>query len=389
MRYVNVRRTWAMVATIAVMVALFGLLLAGCGGVKTAGDATTDTSATAGSDTTAATGTGAGSSDTTGGALEAALNGAGATFPEPLYVEWAGEFGASVQPGVSINYQGIGSGGGIQQFTAGTVDFGASDAPMKDEEIAAAEAKSGSKVLHIPTVMGAVVAAYNLEGVTELKLDSDTLAAIFLGTVTKWNDLAIAALNPGATFPDSAIQVVHRSDSSGTTNIFTGYLTQVSPEWAAQVGKGKDVKWPVGVGGQGNNGVAALIQQQKGSLGYVELSYALESNLPMATLKNKAGNFVVPSLESTAAAATGVDIPADLRFALSDSPGAQAYPIVGATWILAYDTMKDPAKADALKAFLTWALTDGTSLAQELNYAPLSDDLRARSLVKVDMIHGG
>jgi len=367
------------------MVALFGLLLVGCGGVKTADDATTAPTTTAGDATTSATG----GSDTTGGALQAALNGAGATFPEPLYVEWAGEFGASVQPGVSVNYQGIGSGGGIQQFTAGTVDFGASDAPMKDNEIAAAEDKSGAKVLHIPTVMGAVVAAYNLDGVTELKLDSDALAAIFLGTVTKWNDPKIAVLNPGATLPDSAIQVVHRSDSSGTTNIFTGYLTRVSPEWAAKVGKGKDVKWPVGVGGQGNNGVAALIQQQKGSVGYVELSYALESKLSMATLKNKAGNFVVPSLESTAAAATGVDIPADLRFSLSDSPGAQAYPIVGATWILAYETMKDPAKADALKAFLNWALTDGTSVAQELNYAPLGDDLQARALAKIDMIHGG
>ncbi len=386
MRHMNVRRTPVMVATVAVMVALFGLLLAGCGGVKTAGDATTDTSATAGSDTTAATG---GGTDATGAALKATLNGAGATFPEPLYVEWAGEFAASVQPGVSINYQGIGSGGGIQQFTQGTVDFGASDAPMKDEEITAAEAKSGAKVLHIPMVMGAVVAAYNLEGVQELKLDSDTLAAIFLGSIKKWNDPKIAALNSGTTLPDSAIQLVHRSDSSGTTNIFTGYLAAVSPEWAAKVGKGKDVKWPVGVGGQGNNGVAALIQQQKGSLGYVELSFALESKLPMATLKNKAGNFMVPSLESTAAAATGVDIPADLRFALSDSPGAQAYPIVGATWVLAYDTMKDPAKATALKAFLTWALTDGTSIAQELNYAPLGDDLKAKALAKVDMIHGG
>lgn len=385
MRYMNVRRTPVTLATVAVMMVLFGLLVAGCGGVKTAGDATTDTSATAGSDTTAGTG----GSDTTGGALEAALDGAGATFPEPLYVEWAGEFAATVQPGVSINYQGIGSGGGIQQFTAGTVDFGASDAPMKDEEIATAEAKSGAKVLHIPMVMGAVVAAYNLEGVKELKLDSDTLAAIFLGTITKWNDPKIAALNSGTTLPDSAIRVVHRSDSSGTTNIFTGYLTAVSPEWAAKVGAGKDVKWPGGIGGQGNNGVAALIQQQKGSLGYVELSFALESNLPMATLKNKAGNFVTPSLESTAAAATGVEIPADLRFALSDSPGAQAYPIVGATWVLAYDTMKDPAKADALKTFLTWALTDGTSVAQELNYAPLGDDLKAKALAKVDLIHGG
>jgi phosphate transport system substrate-binding protein len=381
MRFVNVRRTPAVVAAVVVIVALMGVILAGCGSATT-----TTTAATAGSDTTAAA---TSSSDTTVAALKAALTGAGATFPEPLYVEWAGEFGASVQPGVTINYQGVGSGGGIQQFTAMTVDFGASDAPMKDEEITAAEAASGAKVLHIPTVMGAVVAAYNVDGLTELKLDSDTLAAIFLGTVKKWNDPKIAALNPGATLPDSAIQVVHRSDSSGTTNIFTSYLTKVNPEWASKVGKGKEVKWPVGVGGQGNSGVAAVIQQQKGSVGYVELSYALENKFTMASLKNKSGNFIVPSLESTAAALEGADIPADLRFSVADSSGAQAYPIVGATWILAYDVMKDAAKADALKAFLTWALTDGTSIAEELNYAPLNASLQALALAKVDMIHGG
>ncbi len=379
MRFVRVRRTPAMIAAVCMVVAIMGMILVGCGST------TTTTAATASSDTSAAV---TSSSETTVPALKAALTGAGATFPEPLYVEWAGKF-ATVQPGVSINYQGVGSGGGIQQFTAMTVDFGASDAPMKDEEIAAAEAASGAKVLHIPTVLGAVVAAYNLDGVTEMKLDSDTLAAIFLGTVKKWNDPKIAALNTGVTLPDTAIKVVHRSDSSGTTNIFTSYLTAVNPEWASKVGKGKEVKWPVGVGGQGNSGVAALIQQQKGSVGYVELSYALENKFTMASLKNKSSNFIVPSLESTAAALEGADIPADLRFSVADSPGAQAYPIVGATWILAYDVMKDAAKADALKAFLTWALTDGTSIAHELNYAPLNANLQALALAKVDMIHGG
>lgn len=300
-------------------------------------------------------------------------------------MEWIGEFQA-INPGVTINYQGIGSGGGIEQFTKLTVDFGASDAPMKDEEIAAAEQASGAKVLHIPTVMGAVVLAYNLEEVTELKLDPDTLAGIFLGEITKWNDSRLVALNPGVSLPDSAIQVVHRSDSSGTTNIFTGYLTQVSTTWADKVGEGKEVDWPVGLGGQGNDGVAAVVQQQANSIGYVELTYALESGLPMATLKNKAGNFVVPSLESTSAAAEGVSFPPDLRFSVSNSDGAQAYPIVGATWILAYDKMEDPAKAAILKAWLTWALTDGTAMAEELSYAPLSDELRGLALDKVEAI---
>ena len=257
---------------------------------------------------------------------------------------------------------------------------------MKDEEIATAEQTSGAKVLHIPTVFGAVALAYNLTDVKELKLDSDTLAAIFLGTITKWNDPKLAALNPGVTLPDKAIQVVHRSDSSGTTNIFTSYLDTVSPEWKAKVGKGKEVKWPVGVGGQGNNGVAAVVQQQEGSIGYVELSYATESNLPVAQLKNKSGKLITPSLASTSAAAEGVSFPDDLRFSLVDSDDPEAYPIVGATWILAYDKMKDPAKAQALKAWLIWDLNDGTEIAEELGYAPLPEDLKQLALAKVNAI---
>ena len=333
------------------MIAVVGVLAAGCG---------SSTLPSAGGSTTTAAGTG-----TSSGQAAASLNGAGATFPKPLYIEWIGEFQAA-NPGVKINYQGIGSGGGIEQFTKMTVDFGASDAPMTDEQVTAAETASGAKVLHIPTVFGSVVLAYNLPDVKELKLDSDTLAAIFLGEITNWNDAKIAALNSGVTLPDKAIQVVHRSDSSGTTNIFTSYLTSVNQNWADKVGKGKEVQWPAGVGGQGNDGVAAVVQQQQGSIGYVELSYAIESKLAMASLKNQAGNYIVPSLESTSAAAKGAQFPEDLRFSVANSPNADAYPIVGATWILAYSKMADPAKAAALKAWLTWSLNDGTAMRRTL-----------------------
>ena len=373
MRNGSKRRFGRIATLVAAGVLVVGSVWAvGCGGeVKPAGG-----------DTTTATG----ATDTTGtgdGLLTARLNGAGATFPEPLYLEWIGEFMNGVQPGVAINYQGIGSGGGIQQFTQMTVDFGASDAPMKDEEIAAAEKASGAKVLHIPTVLGAVATAYNLPDVEGLKLDQETLAGIFLGTITTWNDPAIVALNPDVQLPSTAISVVHRSDSSGTTSIFTGYLAKVSTAWADSVGAGKDVRWPVGIGGQGNDGVAAVIQQQEGSIGYVELAYATEVGLPTVAIRNQSGSFVAPSLASTSAAGVGIDFPADLRFSLSDSPGAEAYPIVGATWILAYDTMADPQKAEALRAFLDWALTEGGPLAEDLGYAPLPDSLRELALAKV------
>ncbi|MHB0981011.1 MAG: phosphate ABC transporter substrate-binding protein PstS [Thermoleophilia bacterium] len=368
----NMRRISRPLATAAIGALLAGTVwLTGCGGdVAPAGD-------------TGTTAAGNGATGTTDGLLTAGLNGAGATFPEPLYLEWIGEFVTNVQPGVKVNYQGIGSGGGIQQLTQMTVDFGASDAPMKDEEIAAAEQASGAKVLHIPTVFGAVAVAYNLPGVEGLKLDQATLANIFLGKITSWDDPALVALNPDAKLPSTAVGVVHRSDSSGTTSIFTGYLTTVSPEWADSVGVGKDVRWPAGIGGQGNDGVAAVIQQQEGSIGYVELSYATEVGLTTASLRNQAGSFIAPSLASTSAAGAGVEYPADLRFSLSDSAAPEAYPIVGATWILAYDSMADPAKAQALRAFLTWALNEGAPLAEDLGYAPLPDDLRALALAKV------
>ncbi|MBU2603790.1 MAG: phosphate ABC transporter substrate-binding protein PstS [Actinobacteria bacterium] len=357
-------------ATLIVGLLLLGAgLVAGCGGdVRTGSDVT-------------------GTSQPADGLLSTRLDGAGATFPEPLYLEWIGEFVTTIEPGVTMNYQGIGSGGGIQQFTQMTVDFGATDAPMKDEEIATAEEVSGAKVLHIPTVLGAVAVAYNVEGIDKgLKLDQETLAGIFLGDVTAWNDPAIVALNPDLVLPDEGINVVHRSDSSGTTAIFTGYLAKVSPVWADSAGFGKEVQWPVGVGGQGNDGVAAVIQQQAGSIGYVELSYATEGGLSTVALRNASGVFVEPTVQSTSAAGAGIDYPEDLRFSLSDSPASGAYPIVGATWILAYDSMVDPAREEALRAFLTWALQEGGVLAEELLYAPLPEDLRALALAKADQI---
>jgi phosphate transport system substrate-binding protein len=333
---------------------------------------------------------GCGTSDettTTAGAAKADLNGAGATFPQPVYVEWIGAF-QTANPNVTVNYQGVGSGAGIEQFTAQTVDFGASDAYMKAEEITAAEAaRAGAKVIHIPTVFGAIVLAYNLPGVDELKLDSDAVAGIFLGTITNWDDPAIAALNPGVTLPSEAIQTVHRSDSSGTTNGFTSYLTAVNTDWSAGPGKGKEITWPVGVGGKGNDGVSAVVLQTEGSIGYVELSYAVQNNMTMAQLKNKSGAFITPTLESTSAAADGITIPEDMNITVSDSANAAAYPIVTVTYILAYDKMPDAAKAEALKSFLTWALGDnGTAIATELGYAPLPTALKDAALAKVALI---
>lgn len=315
------------------------------------------------------------------------LNGAGATFPRPLYIEWIGEYQLA-NPDVRLNYQGIGSGGGIEQFTRLTVDFGGSDAPMTDEEIAVAQEAGGSSVLHLPTVFGSVVLAYNLEGVDGLKLDPAVLTAMFLGEIDRWDDPRIAALNPGVTFPDEDLQVVHRSDSSGTTSIFTNYLSDVSTRWSDLVGAGKDVDWPAGVGGQGNDGVSAVIQQQAGTIGYVEYSYAVETGLPMAGLQNRSGNFITPSLASTSAAAKAEEYPADLRFSVANSPNPDAYPIVGATWILVYEQTRSAAKAAALKDWLTYALNEGTPIAEELGYAPLPAALKELTLQRVESIRG-
>ncbi len=297
-------------------------------------------------------------------AQELLINGAGATFPNPLYQKWFSEYHAKV-PSIGFNYQAIGSGGGIQQFTAGTVDFGATDAALTEEEWA----KIPSAV-HIPTVLGAVVITYNAP-VQGLKLTPEVLAGIFLGKITKWNDKALAAVNPGLKLPDLDIAVMHRADGSGTTNIFTEYLTKVSPEWKDKVGVGKSVKWPVGLGGKGNDGVTGLVKQTPGAIGYVELAYAKQNGLPMADLKNKAGAFVKPSIESTSAAGAGAKIPDNLVASVTDAEGKDSYPIAAFTYLLVHKDAKDAAKGKALVEFLWWANHDGQKFAAPLDYAPL------------------
>ncbi len=305
-----------------------------------------------------------------GGAADTlTVTGAGATFPYPLYSKWFYEY-SNAHPGVNFNYQSIGSGGGIRQITAGTVDFGASDAPMKEEEMA----KLPGPIFHIPTAIGAVTVVYNLAGVdSALKLTPDVLAEIFLGKIVRWNDPKIALLNPGTKLPGSDIVVAHRSDGSGTTDIFTNYLSTVSSEWKEKVGRGKSVKWPVGLGGKGNEGVAGVVRQTPASVGYVELAYATQNKMAMATIRNREGSFVLPSLESTSDAAAGAanTMPADFRVSLVDAPGKNAYPICGLTWILVYKEQKDEAKGKALVAFLKWAMSDGQKMNAPLLYAPI------------------
>ncbi len=309
------------------------------------------------------------------------LSGAGATFPYPLYSRMFDSYDAAT--GVHVNYNSIGSGGGIKALTDKTVDFGASDAFLNEQELAA----MGAPVLHIPTCVGAVVLSYNLDGKPSLKLDGSTVAKIFLGTVTRWNDPAIAALNPGITLPDLVITVVHRSDGSGTTSIFTSYLSAVSPTWKSQVGAGKSVAWPVGLGGKGNDGVAGMISQTKGSIGYIELVYAVQTDMPVATLKNASGAFVVPSLASSAAAAN-VSLPDDLRVMIVDSAGTDAYPISAFTWILVYKEQnyngRTLGQAQALKAMLTWVLQDGQSINEGLSYAKLPAAAVTKAMALVD-----
>jgi phosphate transport system substrate-binding protein len=300
------------------------------------------------------------------------LNGAGATFPYVIYSKWFDVY--HQKTGIEFNYQSIGSGGGIKQVTEGTVDFGASDAPMTEEQMKAVEEKQGTAILHIPTVMGAVVVTYNLPAIgKDLKLTPEVLTGIYLGEITKWNDPKIVDINPGKNFPDQAILVAHRSDGSGTTNIFTDYLTKVSKEWAEKVGKGTSVNWPVGLGGKGNEGVAGIVKQSEGALGYVELAYAVKNELPYAALKNKDGHFVEPSFDAVSAAAAGAakNMPADLRVSITDAAGKDSYPISGFTWLLIYKNMKDKSKARDIVKFLKWAMTDGQSYAKELYYAPL------------------
>jgi phosphate transport system substrate-binding protein len=303
------------------------------------------------------------------------LNGAGATFPNPIYSKWFSEY-HRLHPDIEINYQSIGSGAGIQQLTTGTVDFGASDRPMTDAQLEAAK----QKILHIPTVLGADVVAYNVPGVTgEVKFTPEALAGIFLGHISKWNDKAITAANPGVNFPDKDIVVVHRSDGSGTSFIFTDYLSKVSPEWKSQVGADTSVKWPVGLGGKGNEGVAGFIRQMSGSIGYVELIYAVQNNIPYGSVRNSSGAFVKASLESvTAAAASSPKMPADFRASITDAPGKDAYPISSFTWLLIPAQSKDAAKGKILADFLGWMVTDGQKMTAALSYAPLPDNVAAK-----------
>jgi phosphate transport system substrate-binding protein len=309
------------------------------------------------------------------------INGAGATFPYPIYSKWFDEY-AKVDPSVRFNYQSIGSGGGQKQILSQTVDFGASDGPMSNENLA----KAPGKILHIPTVAGAVVVTYNLPGSPGMKLDGPAVADIFLGKLTKWNDKRIAALNPGVKLPDTDLVVVHRSDGSGTSYIFTDYLSSVSPQWEKEVGRNTSVKWPAGLGAKGNEGVAGQVRQLAGTIGYVELAYARQNKLPTAEIKNPAGNFVAPSVESVTAALAAAKIPEDFRFSMVNPPGEKAYAIAGATWLLVYEQAKDPAKGKKLVEFLNWALTKGEGMAASLDYAPLPEGLRERVLEKIKTI---
>jgi len=317
------------------------------------------------------------------------LTGAGATFPYPLYSMWFDEY--ATKTGVKINYQSIGSGGGIRQIQEGTVDFGATDGPMSNDELSKAK---GGPILHIPTVLGAVAVIYTLPEITApLKLSGDVLADIFAGKITKWNDPRIAALNAGVKLPGTDILVVHRTEASGTTYVFTDYLTSVSKTWATAPGKGKDVAWPVGLGGKGNEGVSGQVKQTPGAIGYVELAYAKQNKLPFAVIKNSAGNFVAPSPEGATAAAEGVaeKLPpnTDYRISIVNAPGAQAYPISSFTWLLVYQQQRDAVKGKKLLDFLRWALSDGEKDASTLDYAPLPASMATQLKARIDSIKVG
>jgi phosphate transport system substrate-binding protein len=300
---------------------------------------------------------------------EIRLTGAGATFPYPIYSKWVLEY-TKTRPNIEINYQSIGSGGGIRQFSDRTVDFGATDGPMSDSQITAVR----GNVLHLPTVLGAVVPVYRIPGVTaQLRFTPEVLAGIFLGQITKWNDSRITAANPGVNLPNTDILVVHRSDGSGTTYVWVDYLSKVSPEWARRVGRGTAVNWPVGLGGQGNPGVASTVQRTPGSIGYVELVYAMQNRMTYGLVRNRAGQFVSATLASTTAAAASAEFEAntDFRVSITDAPGAEAYPIASFTWLLVPKTMTDASKSRALVEWIWWATHDGQRFAETLGYAPL------------------
>ncbi len=308
------------------------------------------------------------------------INGAGATFPYPVYSKWFDEY-QKKNSQVQINYQSIGSGGGIRQITEGTVDFGASDGPMNDEQLKAFQDKHGFGILHFPTVLGADVPTYNIPGVTSaLNFTPEALAGIFLGKITKWNDPAIVATNKGVRLPANDIVVVHRSDGSGTTYIWTDYLSKVSDEWKNKVGKGASVNWPVGLGGKGNEGVTGQIKNAPNSIGYVELIYAVSNNIPYGSVKNSSGNFVKADLVSVSAAAAAVakTMPDDFRVSITNPPGNTAYPIASFTWLLIPEKFSDTAKRDAIKGFLSWMLEDGQNYTEQLSYARLPKEVIAK-----------
>jgi phosphate transport system substrate-binding protein len=310
-----------------------------------------------------------------------AINGAGATFPYPIYSKWFDAY-AKVDPSVRFNYQSIGSGGGQKQILSQTVDFGASDGPMSDDNLA----KAPGKIFHIPTVAGAVVMSYNLPESPKLKLDGDTIAGMYLGQIKKWNDPKLTALNPGTKLPDQDIVVVHRSDGSGTSFIFTDYLSKISPEWKTKAGTNTSVNWPTGLGGKGNEGVSGQIKQTPGAIGYVELIYAVQNKMPDAQVKNAAGQFVEPTIESVTAALATAEIPDDFRFSMTNAPGKDAYPICGATWLLVYQQQKDPAKGKKLVEFLKWSMDKGEEMAKNLDYAPLPENVQQRVVKRIDEI---
>jgi phosphate transport system substrate-binding protein len=309
------------------------------------------------------------------------INGAGSTFDNPAFMLWKDAY-AKNDSSAQINYQSVGSGAGIKQLTSQTVDFGASDAPMSDEAMKAAP----GKILHIPVVAGAVVITYNVPGNPKLKFDDATLAGIYLGEITKWNDPKIAALNSGVKLPDASIAVVHRSDGSGTSFIFTDYLSSTSKEWATKVGKSTSVNWPAGVGGKGNEGVAGQVKQIPGAIGYVELAYAEQNKMPVAELKNAAGKFVAPSPESVSKAMATATIPDDFRFSMVNAPGEGSYPIAGASWVLLYEKQADAKKGKILVNFLKWCVTEGQKMSPQLSYAALPDSVRERELKLLDSV---
>ena len=310
------------------------------------------------------------------GIAQTTINGAGATFPYPMYSKWFSEY-HNQHPDIQFNYQSIGSGGGIRQVTAGTVDFGASDGPMTDEQLAAAK----TKLLHVPTVLGSVVPAYNVPGISDsVKFTGQILADIYLGKITSWSDAAIAKVNPGVKFPNAPIVVVHRSDGSGTTYVYTDYLSKVSGDWKSGPGKGTSVKWPVGIGAKGNEGVAGMVRQMEGAIGYVELIYAEQNKINYGSVQNAKGKFVKADLESTTAAAAAVakTMPSDFRVSITNAPAPEAYPISSFTWLLIPVQSKDQAKGKIIHDFLQWMLGPGQEMTKALTYAPLPEEVNKR-----------